>query len=151
MIQSLCLLNLNSLTQPTLRSDKLAVKTYYHVMLAAMSIVFVLFIVLQHSKAPFTSTQSIILCNETISNSISGGQSHYYQLNTNRFYEVNFMTCKSDIDVTVHVLDDSDSNNDISNDYCLDGDVCGSCNTENHVHENFTIPLQSASYYIQIE
>eukprot|EP01083_Nonionella_stella_P025842 71165_1 len=116
-----------------------------------MSIVFVLFTVVQHSKAQFTSTQRIILCNETISNSISGGQSHYYQLNTNRFYEVNFMTCESDIDVTVHVLDDSDSNNDISNDYCSDGDVCGSCNTENHDHENFTIPLQSASYYIQIE
>eukprot|EP01083_Nonionella_stella_P020621 57200_1 len=113
-----------------------------------MSIVLALFIVVQHINAQFT-TQGIILCNETVSGLISGGQSHYYQLNTNQFYEINVVTCESDIDVRIHILDDS--NNDISSDYCSDGDVCGSCKNENNDHENFTIPLQSASYYIQIQ
>eukprot|EP01084_Bolivina_argentea_P303979 524915_1 len=109
------------------------------------------FVAVIHVNSELT-IQREVTCGETISYWIDGDETHYYRLITDNLYNVNFEDCLSEIDLTVHILDDSISNNDVSSKYCPVGDWCGSCDNEAHYPENFTVPaLPSGKYLIKLQ
>eukprot|EP01084_Bolivina_argentea_P006490 12319_1 len=92
-----------------------------------------------------------ITCSDTISNSIDFPESQYYTLMVDDYYDnINFDSCQSQADIKIIILDDT--NNDISDQYCSNGDYCGSCSNIAFYAENFTIPMfTSGKYYIHIQ
>eukprot|EP01084_Bolivina_argentea_P237089 398554_1 len=88
-------------------------------------------------------------CDTIISGTLELHRREYLLQIYNLTY-VNFVSCLSEADIKITIFD---FNGDIiSDDYCNNGDHCGSCHQSNNTYsENFTIPMSEGSYIISIE
>merc|ERR1719295_1052690 len=94
-----------------------------------------------------TSNQGSISCDGgSVSGYLGYGEEHYYSFEVPSNQQVYVENCDTDFDSTLKVL--NSDRNTISYDYCEYGhDDCGSCSGS---QEEFDMPLDAGSYYVQI-
>eukprot|EP01084_Bolivina_argentea_P288628 495432_1 len=94
-----------------------------------------------------------ILTGDMINNSFDyPDQSHFYSFMVSQDSGVSFRSCYSDIDINMFIYDELW--NDISSQYCPDGNHCGKCYNivKANASENFMIPFMEfkKQYYILV-